>query len=160
MARVLVIDVGNSRVAAALWTATPGASGGAAADATPGGAPAGTVRRLREWPTPRDAAARTVLAGALAVLAAAEGTTGAAIVSVVPTCGAALLAALPGAVPARPHLAAAVRAGRGGTGGGRRRPLLQHGGRRRLAAGATLSSSMPAPPPPSTCWRTAVSGAA
>ncbi len=100
MARVLVIDVGNSRVAVALWTATPLASGGADADAPPGGVPAGNVRRLREWPTPRDAAARTVLADALAVLAAAEGTTGAAIVSVVPKCGAALLSALPGAVPA------------------------------------------------------------
>jgi pantothenate kinase type III len=100
MVRVLVIDVGNSRVAAALWTATPDATGGVGADVTPGGAPAGTVRRLREWPTPREAAARTVLAKALAGLAAAEGTTGAAIVSVVPTCGAALLAALPGAVPA------------------------------------------------------------
>jgi type III pantothenate kinase len=91
MARVLVIDVGNSRVVAALWTATPGA---------PAGAPAGSVRRLREWPTPRDAAARTLLADALAALAAAEGTTGAAIASVVPPCGEALLAALPGAVPA------------------------------------------------------------
>jgi len=98
MARVLVIDVGNSRVAVALWTATPGTSGGAGA--APGGVPAGTLHRLREWPTPRDATARTGLADALTALAAAEGTTGAAIASVVPPCGEALLAALPGAVPA------------------------------------------------------------
>lgn len=100
MARVLVIDVGNSRVAVALWTGTPGASGGAGADAAPDGAPAGTVHRLREWLTPRDAAARAMLADALAALAAAEGATGVVIVSVVPPCGEALLAALPGAVPA------------------------------------------------------------
>jgi pantothenate kinase type III len=100
MARVFVIDVGNSRVAAALWTATPDAPGGAAADATLGGAPAGTMRRLREWPTPRDSAARTVLAAALTALTAAEGTIGVAIASVVPPCGELLMAALPGAVPA------------------------------------------------------------
>lgn len=97
MARVLVIDVGNSRVAAALWTAAPDGGGAVRSAGLP---PPGSLRRLREWPTPREAAARTALAGDAAGLAAAEGAAGVAIASVVPACGEALRAALPGAVAA------------------------------------------------------------
>jgi len=97
MARVLVIDVGNSRVAAAVWSAAPAGTGAPGADRVP---PAGAWRRLGDRPTPRDATGRAALVAALSALAAAEGTPGVAVVSVVPPCGEALLAGLPGAAPA------------------------------------------------------------
>ena len=81
--RALVVDVGNSRTAAALW------EGGA------GAPPRGELARLPDRPTPRDAEGRRELAAALAALVRAHGAAALVLASVVPAVDAGLMAAGP-----------------------------------------------------------------
>lgn len=86
---MLVVDVGNSRTAAALWAGGPGAA-----------PPQGELTRLPDRPTPRDAGGRRELAAALAALARARGATALVLASVVPAVDAGLAdAGLTGAGP-------------------------------------------------------------
>ncbi len=85
--RVLLVDVGNSHTRLALWEGRP--AGGAPLP------PAGRFERLSAVATPHDVAGREALATRLAESARDAGCFGAVLVSVVPDCDAALLAALP-----------------------------------------------------------------
>ncbi|MDO9694676.1 MAG: type III pantothenate kinase [Candidatus Latescibacteria bacterium] len=86
---MLVVDVGNTRTSAAVWT------------------PLGTIatgdilfREFAHRPTPRDASGRAELLGALLAFARRHGLRCAAVASVVPEVTTLLMAGLPGAVAA------------------------------------------------------------
>ena len=86
---MLVVDVGNTRTSAAVWT-------------PPRAAATGDIRfsEIEHRPTPRDASGRAELLDALLAFARRHGLRRAAVASVVPEVTASLMAGLPGAVAA------------------------------------------------------------